>query len=254
MSPPMTTAAGLSRLMAIASTSPSSRPLSRSSPRAVGSPCSASATRSRRWPTSWPDSRARATSAQPPASVSRQPVAPQRHGQPGGGVDLGVPDLAGGAEVAAEHPTVGDDAEAETGRGLDDQHVVEGGGAAQQLGAGQHVGVVADEERRVRDLVEVRRQLDAVPAGHHRRADADARARGRGCRAGSGRRRAPAARHAVEQVDRGGRRSAASARRGRPRPRGRGSRRRSPRRRGPSRRAGCGSGRWRPRPRRRRAG
>ena len=108
-----------------------------------------------------------------------------------GGVDLGVPDLAGGAEVAAEHPAVGDDAEAEAGGGLDDQHVVERGGAAEQLGAGEHVGVVADEERRVGDLVEVRRQLDAVPAGHHRRADAEPAHASRGCRAGSGRCRAP---------------------------------------------------------------
>ena len=75
---------------------------------------------------SCPASPARATSAQPPASVSRQPVVAAAAGQARGGVDLGVADLAGRAEVAAE--TTRPSAmmpRPEAGGGLDDQQVVE---------------------------------------------------------------------------------------------------------------------------------
>ena len=125
MSPPITTAAGLSRLIATASTSPSSRPLSRSRPRAIESPWSASATRSRTWSTVWPDSASRATSAQPPAIVSRQPVAPHRQGSPPAASTVVWPISPAAPRWPLSTRPSGDDAEPEAGGGLDDQDVVE---------------------------------------------------------------------------------------------------------------------------------
>ena len=78
MSPPMTTVCGLSRLTATDSTSPTYRPLSRSRFRARGVALESERHEVAHVPglDSLPVSRA--TSAQPPAIVSRQPVAPHR--------------------------------------------------------------------------------------------------------------------------------------------------------------------------------
>ena len=71
-------------------------------------------------------------------------------GPPGRGVDLGVADLAGAAEVARDDVAVRDDAEAEPGGGLEHQQVVHGARLAEPLGPRQHVGVVADVDGRRR--------------------------------------------------------------------------------------------------------
>ena len=110
-------------------------------------------------------SASRATSAQPPATVSRQPVAPQRQGSPSAASTVVCPISPAAPRWPLTHPAVGDDARAR-GRWRPSRPGRRRArrGAAEQLGAGQHVGVVADEERSVGDVGEVRRQLDAVPA------------------------------------------------------------------------------------------
>ncbi len=155
-----------------ASSSPRRRPLSRSRPRAVGSPASAAATRSRTcWMSSLP---AWPTSAQPPATASRQPGPAAPAGQALGGGGAGVADLAGRADVALDQPSVGDDAEPEAGRGLHDQGVPQHGAAGQQLGLGEHVGVVGHHQGGVGQRREERAELDAVPAGDDGGVDARA--------------------------------------------------------------------------------
>ena len=149
MSPPITTTCGLSRLIGDGEQTRRGAVRSRGAWRlASASPASASAVRSRMWSTA----RARLGAAGPPGPSRRRSSrgsrsSPQRQGTTGRGVDLGVPDVAGAAEVAADHPALGEDAEAEAGRGLDHDQVVVRRGVAEPLRQGEHVGVVADMER-----------------------------------------------------------------------------------------------------------
>src|SRR5262245_4821763 len=84
MSPPMTRACGLSKLITLARISPTCRPDSRISEVAIPSPSSARATASRTWLTRRPRSRIALTSAHPDAYASRQSIEPHRHIRPSG--------------------------------------------------------------------------------------------------------------------------------------------------------------------------
>ena len=77
--PPMTMMLGLSRLTALASTSPIVRPASRTRPIASVEPARARATTSRLDPASMPSSLSSRATAAPEATASRQPTLPQRH-------------------------------------------------------------------------------------------------------------------------------------------------------------------------------
>jgi hypothetical protein len=113
----------------------------------------------------WPRSRAAWTRAQPAATAAAA-------GQALGGGDLGVADLAGRTQRAAQHPAAGHDADPDTRRGLHEQQVAVPLEVAAPLGERHHVGVVVDEHRRPGQHSQERRQLDAVPAGHDRRVEA----------------------------------------------------------------------------------
>ena len=192
MSPPMTTACGFSRLIATASTSPRWRPLSAQQAPGLGVPLQ----RQRDEVADVADLAARrhpgATSAQPPASVSRQPVAPQRQGRPSAAsrrvwpispaAPRWPPITWPSAMMPRPRPV-----EALTTRASRSVSA-----APSSSGAGEHVRVVGDEERRVGDLGEVRRQRDPVPAGHHRGVEAHPVVGVDTARAGSSRRRPPA--------------------------------------------------------------
>ena len=220
MSPPITTACGLSRFTATASTSPSRRPPSRSRPRASASPCWASATRSRTCPT--PARSSRATSAQPAASVSRQPVDAAPAGQALGRLDPGVPDLPGRAEVPPDHAAPGHDPEPQPGRGLHHEGVAAAGrpGRAARRGPARRRRWPRRAARRrgPRGTAPARRR----PSRPSPASPGSGPAPRRPCPAGSARSRPPGARR--RRAGRpAARPPAASARRGRRRPRGRGS-------------------------------
>ena len=136
------------------------------------SPWSASATRSRTWSTGWPDSASRAD--QRPAAGDRLEAAGRAApaGQLAGGVDGGVPDLAGGAEVAAEHPSAGDDAEPEAGGRLDDQDVVEAAAPPSSSERASTSASFPTNSGASARSAKYGASVDAVPAGHHRGADA----------------------------------------------------------------------------------
>ena len=74
-------------------------------------------------------------------------MSPHRHGSSGGGRNLGVPEFTCGTDGAALEHAAGDDAGAQAGRCLDEQHVVEAIALPAPLGEHDHVGVVVEQDR-----------------------------------------------------------------------------------------------------------
>ena len=137
---------GLSRLTALASTSPIVRPASRSRRLASTEPPRARAT------TSWLEVRVDARGAQPagdrrPAGhrLEAADVAAAAHGVDVVG-HLDVAEVAGGALGAATQRAVADDAAADAGGDLDEQQVVDVAEPDEVLAEGHDVDVVVDDD------------------------------------------------------------------------------------------------------------
>src|SRR6478735_8074858 len=150
--PPMTMREGLSRLTHAARTEPMSRPAWRTAWLAVTSPERTSETTSELVSASRPAAESAVATAWPLATASRQPTLPQRQG-------------------ASAPLAVGDDARADAGGDLDEEHVGDVGPGAAVLAQGHDVHVVVDEDRRVEVLREDAGDVDVVPARHDRGVD-----------------------------------------------------------------------------------
>ena len=190
--PPITMTLGLSRLTALASTSPIVRPASRTSRVAGTEPPRT------RPATSRLDSRVHAHRAQPGGDrraaghgfeATHVPAAAHRIDVVG---DLDVAEVAGGALGTAAQLPVADDAAADSRGNLDEHEVVDVAEADGVLPERHHVDVVVDDDDDVERGADERRHVEAVPAGHDRRVGRAAggvldRARAARCRRRPGR-------------------------------------------------------------------
>ncbi len=197
-----------------------------------------------------PCSRSARTSAQPPATASTQPVSPQRQTTPSAAGVLVCPISPAAPSAPRWSTAAGDDAGAEAGRGLDQQHVVEAarGARAARRAPSRWRRCRAAPARRCGELA-VRYGASATPSQPLMIGESRLRAALVVDRAGDAqprRRVTSSSRPAglVEQVRRAVWPAPASARRG-PTPTSwsTSARPRAPRRRGRRRRAGCGCGR-----------
>ena len=144
--PPMTMTLGLSRLTALASTSPIVRPASRTSRVAGTDPPRTRATTSRLEVASTPVARSRAGDRRPAGDgLEAADVAAAAHGVDVVG-DLDVAEVAGRALGAAAQLAVADDPAADAGGDLDEQQVVDVREPDGVLAERHHVDVVVDDD------------------------------------------------------------------------------------------------------------